>query len=734
MDRPEPIASSSPTAPGSGAPVPTNPGPDLEAAAGLVARMTLAEKASLLSGQDDWRTEPVPRLALGSVEVGDGPHGLRRETGTDMVWFPATCFPTLSALGSSWDRALVRRVGAALGTEARAQGVQVLLGPGINIKRSPLGGRNFEYLSEDPVHAGELGASYVQGAQSRGVGTSLKHFAVNNQETSRFWVSADVDERTLREIYLAGFERVVATAAPWTVMCAYNRVNGVHVSQHAWLLTQVLRDEWGFDGVVVSDWGAVHDRVASLTAGLDLEMPGLGGTTDALVVAAVEAGELPAELVDRSATRVAALVARGQAAVADPGTTDHDAHHVLAREAAVQSVVLLRNEGDALPIQAGTTRTLAVVGEHAVRPRIQGGGSAGVLPTRVDVPLDELRALAGDALDVRFALGYQDLDAVDPAGADGQVRHPGDARRDGDPRTDDELRAEAVALAAASDTTVVFVGLPLREEEEARDRTHLVLPRQQQALLEALATTGTRLVVVLLTGSPVVTSPWDDRADAVVLAGLLGQGSGWAVAQVLLGAAEPSGRLAESWPVRLEETPAFLNFPGERAHVRYGEGVFVGYRYYDAVGRPPRYPFGHGLGYTTFAYTDLRAERVDAAAGEVDVAVTVTNTGDRAGAEVVQVYVGDPQALVRRPVRELKAFEKVRLAPGASATVRARLSGRDFSFWDIGDGRWRREGGEFVIEVGASSADMRDRLSVTLDDGPGLPPVVDDDTLGGRPR
>lgn len=697
----------------------------------VLARMSLTEKVALLSGFDDWHTEAVDSVGLPAIEVADGPHGLRKETGVDMVWEPATCFPTASALGSSWDRELIRRVGEALGAEARAAGVQVLLGPGINMKRSPLCGRNFEYLSEDPVHAGELAIEYVRGVQSRGVGTSVKHFAANNQETLRFWVSAEVDERTLREIYLAGFERVVTGAQPWTVMCSYNRINGVHASRNRWLLTDVLRDEWGFQGVVVSDWDAVHDQVAAHAAGLDLEMPGTKGAAEA-VLAAAGSGELPVAVVDTAVARIVNLVQKALPATAEPTTVDTRAHHHLAREAAIGCITLLRNEDGCLPIDRTRVQRIAVIGEYAKRPRLQGGGSAGVLPTRVDIPFTEIAAAAGDAVGVRFELGYQDLEAVDPAGVDGAVRAPGDARRDRDPRTETELVADAVRLAAASDVTVVYAGLPLASETESRDRTTLDLPADQEALLTALADVDTRLVVVLVNGSAVALGPWHDRAHAIVAAGHTGQGAGWAVPQILFGDANPSGRLAETYPVRLEDTPAYLNFPGERGQVRYGEGVFIGYRWYDATGIVPRYPFGHGLSYTTFEYSSLRVEVVDADAGLVDVNLAVTNTGPRPGGEVIQVYVGDPVATVRRPVRELKAFTKVFLRPGEAARVSLRLTNRDFAFFDVGAKVWRREAGAFVIETASSSVDVRARATITLPADPRVPLPVDDEVLGGR--
>jgi beta-glucosidase len=705
--------------------------PTDQAAAWLTA-LTLPEKALLLTGHDDWRTHAVERVGIPSAEVADGPHGLRRETGVDMVWYPATCLPTLSALASTWDREVLRRAGETLGTEAAASDVQVLLGPGINIKRHPLCGRNYEYLSEDPVVAGELATAYVQGVQSRGVGTSLKHFAANNAETSRFWASSDVDERTLREVYLTAFERVVRAADPWTIMCAYNRINGVHSSQHEWLLTEVLRDEWGYQGAVVSDWDAVHDRVAALRAGLDLEMPGKPGRTDLEVVRAVLAGEIPEALVDRSVERLLRLVARSLDA---PAVTEDltDAHHEVARELAERCIVVLRNETGVLPLAPSGAGTVAVIGEYATRPRLQGAGAAGVLPTRVDVPLTELSALLGEDR-VRFALGYQDLEAVDRAGLDGRVLEAGDAAQDADPRTDDELRAEAVELAAASDTTVVVVGLPLREEEEARDRTSLDLPATQRRLLAELAGLDTRLVVVVMAGAPVaLEDEWHDAADAVVWAGLLGQGGGRALARVLTGAAEPTGRLTETLPRRLEDTPAYLEFPGERAHVRYAEGVFVGHRWYDARDIAVRYPFGHGLSYTSVAWSAPQVEVLDPEAGEVSVTVSLTNTGDRPGTEVVQVYVGDPESAVRRPVRELKAFATVTLDAGETRTVRLDLTGRDFSWYDVGASAWRQEAGVFLVEVGASSADLRGTVEIKLPDGPGVAPLIDDDTLGGKP-
>lgn len=676
-----------------------------------LARLTLEEKASLLSGHDFWHTQPVERdgeTLVPAVMVTDGPHGLRKQaTAADHLGIgdsvPATCFPTAAALGSSWDRDLLFRVGVALGRETRANDVAVLLGPGVNIKRSPLCGRNFEYLSEDPHVAGELAAPLVEGIQSQGVGTSLKHFAANNQEADRMRVSADVDERTLREIYLPAFERVVKDAQPWTVMCSYNKVNGTYASQDPWLLTDVLRDEWGFEGLVVSDWGAVRDRVAAVSAGLDLEMPASGGRTDAEVVAAVREGRLDEAVVDTAARRVLELVARSQPAPTGdaPATFDVAAHHALAREAAAAGTVLLRNEpvGDddtpLLPLDPAAGG-LVVVGELARTPRYQGAGSSQVNPTRLDDALTALRSAVGH--DVPFAPGYTVAEgpATDRAPA--------------------ELVAEAVGLARAASTVVVFLGLPASYESEGYDRTHLDLPADQVALLEAVAGANPRVVVVLSNGSVVSVAGWERRAPAIVEGWLGGQAGGSGVVDVLTGGVNPSGRLTETVPLRLEDTPAFGNFPGELGHVRYGEGLLVGYRWYDARDAAVAYPFGHGLSYTTFAYDDVTAVTTGSGAdAAVRVSVRVTNTGRRAGAEVVQVYVGDPQAQVSRPVRELKGFERVELEPGASRVVTVDLDARALSYWHPVLRRWVVEGGEFVVSVGASSRDLRGEVTVAVD-------------------
>jgi beta-glucosidase len=661
--------------------------------ADLVGELSVPQKAALCLGSDFWHTAGISDLGIEPVMLSDGPHGLRNppEHGDRPGLYgsvPATCFPTASALASSWDPGLAREVGAALGAEARAQGVAAVLGPGVNIKRSPLCGRNFEYLSEDPHLAGRLAAALVAGLQSQHVGGCVKHFAANNQETDRMRVSADADERTLREIYLPAFEHVVTAARPWLVMCAYNKVNGEYASQHRWLLTEVLRGEWGFDGLVVSDWGAVHDRVAALAAGLDLEMPPDLGVSDQAIIDAVAAGTLDEALLDQAAARVLALVQRARRR--EPATLDAGAHHALARRAAAHSLVLLKNDG-VLPLADAPGLTVAVIGEFARSPRFQGAGSSKVSPTRVDVPLDELAAALPSAT-LRFAPGYRTGDA-DPAAAG-------------------DLAGEAARAATGAGVAVVFLGLPEGAESEGYDRAHIDLPDAQTSLLARLAAEvpGTPLVVVLFNGGAVRTGTWDHAAAAVLECWLAGQATGGAVADVLTGAVSPSGRLAETIPVRLADCPSYLNFPGEEGHVRYGEGVFVGYRGYDAEDRPVAYPFGHGLTYTSFSYRDLRVTQAGSADGgdlTVTVRCVVANTGGRAGQEVVQVYAGDPEAAVARPVRELKAFAKVSLEPGAEQEVTFGLTARDLSYWSAVLRRWALEPGEFRIEVGASSRDIR---------------------------
>jgi beta-glucosidase len=666
-----------------------------------VEALTLEQKAALTSGEDFWTTKAVPGVP--SIMLTDGPHGVRKQRGdsdhlgiTDSV--PATCFPPAVTLGSTFDEGLLERVGRALGEEARAEGVGVLLGPGINIKRSPLCGRNFEYLSEDPLVAGVLGSAIVRGMQSQGIGASLKHFAANNQETDRMRVSADIDERPLREIYLRGFQRVVQHEQPWTVMCSYNRLNGVHTSQDPWLLTTVLRDEWGFEGLVVSDWGAVVDRVAALKAGLDLQMPATGGRSDAEVVAAVNAGELDESFVDASARRAVELVEKAVAGASDE-PYDADAHHALAREAASAGIVLLRNEG-VLPL--ATDASVAVIGELARTPRYQGAGSSLINPTRLDNALDGIAEVTGSA--VPFAAGYN---------ADGS----GSA----------ELVAEAVAAASAVDTVVLFLGVPAAQESEGFDRDDIELPATQLELLDAVLAVNPRTVVVLSNGGVVRLSGFADRVPAIVEGWLLGQAGGSAVAEVLYGIVNPSGRLTETIPLRLEDSPAYLDFGGEHGHARYGEGIFVGYRWYDARDIAVSFPFGHGLSYTTFDYADAAASATPDA---VSLRLTVTNSGHRAGAEVVQAYVSVPGSALSRAPRALAGFAKVFLEPGESREVEIVVDRSDLAYWETRTGGWVVEGGDYVFELGASSRDIRQTVTVAIEGDAVAVPLTRESTIG----
>lgn len=677
--------------------------------------LTLEERASLTSGESFWSTKAIDRLGIPSVVLTDGPHGVRlQQTGGDHLGLadsvPATCFPPAVALGSSWDADLVRRVGEALGEEAKAEGVGVLLGPGINIKRSPLCGRNFEYFSEDPLVSGVMGSALVGGLQSRGVGASLKHFAANNQETDRLRVSADVDERPLREIYLRAFQRVVTEQQPWTVMCSYNRINGVYASENPWLLTTVLRDEWGYDGLVVSDWGAVNDRVAGVAAGLDLEMPSSGGRTDAQLVDAVRSGALDEAHVTTSARRALELLDR-IAEGADPEATyDADAHHALAREAAARSVVLLQNERSLLPLRPEAS--VAVLGEFARTPRYQGAGSSLINPTRLDSALDELRSALREH--VAFAPGFT---------LDGS----------GDERA---LREEAVAAAATADVVVLFLGLPAEEESEGFDREHLELPDTQLALLDAVVAANPDVIVVLSNGGVVRTSGFQDRVPAIIEGWLLGQAGGGAIADVLIGAVNPSGRLTETIPVRLEDSPAHLGFPGAFGHVRYGEDVFVGYRGYDARETSVSFPFGHGLSYTEFSYSALEVEPRD---GGLRVRLDVENTGARDGREVVQVYTGLPGSSVPRAIRALTAFTVVEIPAGEAVSVVLDIPRDDLAYFHPQSGAWSVEGGDYSIEVGASSRDLRvatsatvsgDALDLPLDEESTLAEWLDDSRAG----
>ena len=665
----------------------------------LLTQMTLEEKISLTIGQDMWSTHPVERLGLGSINMNDGPHGLRKPPENSSIGIidaiPATCFPTAAAVASTWDVDLAKAIGEAIAQECLANNVQIVLGPGINLKRTPLGGRNFEYYSEDPVLAGELGTAFVEGVQSHGVGTSLKHYACNNQEFERMTISSEVDQRTLRELYLAAFERVVKRAQPWTIMAAYNKINGIYATEHRQLLTEILREEWGFEGIVVSDWGAVNDKAAALTAGLDLEMPGPALNHVEFLAGLVRKGALSETVIDTAASRMLKIILRGIAQRQPEASYDKAAHHALARRAASESMVLLKNDG-ILPLQPSAGSRVTVIGNFAQKPRYQGAGSSEINATQVDTPLEALRTwLAGQSVEVNFAAGY-----------------------DHDGNTHDQLIAEAVAAAKNASLSLVLVGLPDAYETEGADRAHMNMPTGHNQLLEAVAAVQVNTVAILINGSA-VTIPWLDQVRAVLEAGLAGQAVGSALVDVLSGAVNPSGKLAETFPYDLADTPAFLNYPGEAGVVRYGEGLFIGYRYYDVRKVKPLFPFGYGLSYTSFRYDQivLSAASIDEAT-PLTVSITLTNTGERAGKEVVQVYVKPSNSAYLRPVKELRAFAKVELAAGETKTVELTLDQRDFSLYDQQRAAWRMEGGSYQILAGGCSADLPLVADLTVNEDP----------------
>jgi beta-glucosidase len=666
----------------------------------IVEQMTLEEKAALCTGATSWTTTPIERLGVPELVMTDGPHGVRRTPSNTSIGersLPATCFPTASALASSWYPELLQEMGRALAEEAKTYGVGILLGPGVNMKRTPLCGRNFEYFSEDPFLAGVMAASLIDGIQGGGVGTSLKHFAANNQEYQRFSIDAQMDERTLREIYLPAFEMAVKKARPWTVMCAYNKLNGTLCSEHHRLLTEILKEEWGFEGLVVSDWGAVHDRVKSLQGGLDLEMPGPKPRRTQAVVDAVQAGELDEAVLDESVRRILRIVLKADAERTET-QFDVDAHHALARRIAGESMVLLKNDG-LLPLDK--PQRLAVIGRAAKEPHFQGGGSSHINPTRVDIPLDELSARLPET-DLRYAEGYP---------ADATLRP--------------DLIDDAVATAQDADVAVLFIALPSFVESEGYDRPNLNLTEQQIRLIKAVAAVQPQTAVVINSGSAVAMDAWVADISAVLQGWMGGQAGGGAVADILTGQMTPSGKLAETFPLKDADLPSVLNFPGELGAVRYGEGIFIGYRYYDAKEMPVLFPFGHGLSYTTFGYGNVTvsAEEFDDVDG-VTVSVEVTNTGKRAGKEIVQVYVHDRASTLARPAKELKGFAKVALEAGETKTVHIPLDFRAFAYFHPGYRQWIAEDGEFEILVGASAADIRGRATVTLRSTVELPSLL----------
>lgn len=656
-----------------------------------VSEMTLEEKAGLLSGADFWHTKEVESADLPSCMMCDGPNGLRKQIGgkDDMLGInesiKTTCYPTSAAIAASFDPALAEDLGKHLGAECRREQVSMLLGPGINIKRSPLGGRNFEYYSEDPLAAGTMGAAYVRGLQSQHVSACPKHFALNNQEDMRMAGSSECDERTIHEIYLSAFEQVVRESDPHAIMCSYNKINGTYSSENRWLLTDVLRKRFGFDGFVVTDWLAGKDPVKGVQAGVNLVMPGVSDYQKTEIVKGVKEGTITEEEVTRAAEELVSVLLWTMEEPEEKATFTSEDDFDFAVQAAENSAVLLKNEGHVLPLKKETSVLFA--GAFAKTPRTQGSGSSHINSKKVLNVLEEAKK---DGLSVSYAEGYSLKE----------------------PEKNEALLKEAVEAAASADVIVVFAGLPNAYESEGFDRDSLDLPNEQNALIRALAATGKKVAVVLHNGAP-VTMPWKNEVDAILEMYLAGDGCGRAEIDLLYGRANPSGKLPETFPIRIEDTPSFLNFPGDFGSPEYREGVFVGYRWYDTRKMDVLFPFGHGLSYTTFAYSNLRADRTDLTDQDtVTVSVDVTNTGDRAGAEVVQFYVKDPVSSRRRPEKELKAFRKVFLQPGETRTVSAGLNGRAFSYYEVKIHDFFVESGDFIVEAGSSSRDIRG--SITL--------------------
>lgn len=661
----------------------------------LISQMTLKEKASLCSGKDFWHLKSIERLGIPEIMVCDGPHGLRKQNSENKKVgignsYPATCFPTAVTTACSWDRDLIYRMGQALAEECLQHDVSVLLGPGVNMKRSPLCGRNFEYFSEDPELAGEMGAAFIAGVQSMGIGTALKHFAGNSQEMKRMTSNSIIDDRALREVYLRAFEKAVKKSQPWMVMNAYNLLNGTYCSENDWLQNKVLRDEWGFEGAVVSDWGAVNDRVAGLNGGNDLEMPSSGGINDAKIVEAVKCGVIDEDTLDERVDKLVDIILKG-AANRRPGYKfDVKAHNLLSRQIAEQSMVLLKNEDNILPLKRAEGEYVAVIGAFADKPRYQGEGSSVINPTMID---SGRRAFNNSPIDVKFADGYD---------------------RSGKRKNEDAYITEACNLAKNASKAVVFVGLTDDYESEGFDRTTMKLPDGHNRLVEAVSRVNENVIVVLQGGSP-VEMPWADDVKAILNAYLGGQSVAPAIVDVLTGKANPCGKLAETYPICLKDTPTSFRYPDSKEDVQYRESIFIGYRYYDKVEKNVRFPFGFGLSYTSFEYSDIRLRKKNLTKGEsTKVTFTIKNTGDVAGAEIAQVYVGKPESRVFRAPKELKGFVKVYLEPGEEKKVSVELDDRAFAFWNTATDGWCVESGEYNILVGASSRDIRLEAAVKM--------------------
>jgi beta-glucosidase len=655
----------------------------------LVSQMTLEEKASLCSGETAWSTQAIERLGIPSIFMTDGPHGLRKAVGFDFTnSVPATCFPTASALASSWNPALAQKMGEALGIESQANDVQILLGPGVNMKRSPLGGRNFEYFSEDPILAGKIAASFINGVQSQGVGTSMKHFATNNQEFERMSNSSNVDERTLNEIYFPAFEIAVKEAQPWTVMCSYNKLNGIYASENKYLLTEVLKEKWGFKGFVVSDWGAVNERPLGVDAGLNLEMPASGGFNNKKIVEAVKNGTLAEARLDEIVIETLAVTLKAKDSHKKGIVVDKPKHNALARQVSGECIVLLKNDNGILPLKTSVNK-IAVIGAFAKKPRYQGAGSSQVKPTQIENAYDELQKLS-KGVSLTFAFGYTS-----------------------DGATSETMIAEGVENAKNAETVLIFAGLPDIYESEGYDRQNMDMPEGHNKLIEAVAKVNKNVVVVLMNGSA-VSMPWKKEVAAIVEAHLGGQAGGGAVADVLTGKVNPSGKLSETFPMRLEDTPTATDFPSKDGNANYGEGIFIGYRYYDKRKIEPNFPFGYGLSYTTFSYSDISINTASAKdTDDIIISLKVKNTGKVAGKEVVQLYVHEQETQISRPENELKHFEKIALHPGEEKTVSFHLTSRDFAYYSTVSHDWAVKSGKFDIRVGSSSRDLP--LHQTLD-------------------
>ncbi len=662
----------------------------------IVGKMTLEQKAAFVSGYDYWHLEEAPELGLPKIMITDGPHGLRKQKGKDYVEpegakkqkggiglgnsVPATCFPPAATSACSWDPDLLVKAGEAMGQECLKEKVSTILGPGTNIKRAPVCGRNFEYFSEDPLLAGKCAAAIIKGVQSKGVGTSLKHYCANSQEAYRMVLNEVIDERTLREIYLPAFEIAVKDAQPWTVMNAYNKINGVYASENHHTQQEILRDEWGFEGMIVTDWGASVDRIPGLINGTDLEMPTSGSMNTKKIIKAVQDGELDEKILDARVDAVVDLIVKSKPALEKTHTFDPAEHNAIAQEIAEGSMQLLKNDDQLLPLKAG--QKVAVIGELAQAPRFQGAGSSVINPTMLDNALDKLRELG---VDVTYAQGYEkSKDEVNEA-----------------------LFAEAEKVAAAADVVLVFAGLTEEFEGEGYDRENINMPQSHNALIERMAAANPNTAVVLAGGS-VVLMPWLPKVKALLNSGLGGQATGAAVARILTGAVNPSGKTAETYPLAFEDNPTFGNYPGGPVTSEHRESVFIGYRYYDSAKKDVLFPFGYGLSYTTFEYSDLKlsADRIKDT-DILQVTFKVQNTGNVDGAEIAQLYVADEESTIYRPKKELRGFQKVFLKAGEEKEITIALDKRAFAFFNVLTNDWFVESGDFIIGIGASSADIR---------------------------